>query len=257
MLLIGLLEEVEGHAEKAQEWIGSITKIEHRFVSTFSHLYATGCRELMSQTTEEDDYILLMRANSRVKESISEDWLALMIKAIDSDESIGAIAPRSTSAQIHQQPGPDFTIEDEVELTFQIVFPVIIIKRQAIQECGIFDERYIHYFADMDYSRELQSAGWKLGIYNGIIIEQDEELNAEIDVEELASHEVPDDQEKYNEKWNLGVDSLDMVAKEYDELRPVMYPDTPDIVATTELGTGIYIVFGEIIKANGKIIKIA
>ncbi len=256
MILIGLLEEVEGHAEKAQEWIDSITKVERRFVSTFTPLYATGCRDLMSQATEEDDYVLLMRANCRVKESMSEDWLDLMIEAMDSEESIGAIAPRSGSAQIHQQPGPDFILEDKVELTFQLVFPVIMIKGKAIQECGIFDERYVHYFGDMDYSRELQASGWKLGIYNGVVIEQDEELNAEIDIKESASLEVPDDQGKYNEKWNLEVDPLDIVPNKYEELKPVIYPSS-DAISTTEFGAGIYIVFGEIVKANGKIIKIA
>lgn len=258
MIFIGLLEKHEGHAEKAKEWIDSITEAEHRFASTHGYLDATGFYELMSQATEEDTYVLLMQANSRVQESIGEDWITLMIEAMDSDESIWALAPRSTSGQVHQQPGPDFILEDKVELTFQLVFPVILIRGKAIQECGIFDERYVHYFADMDYSRELQAAGGTLAVYNGVVIEQDKELNAEIDKEMSLADEVSEDNEKYNEKWNLYPDSLDAVTNEYEELKPVMYSAATPApgISTLTSETGIYIVFGEVIKAQGKIIKI-
>lgn len=108
-------------------------------------------------------------------------------KLLHSDERIGAVAPVAYASGWMQQPDSRELYEtyDELQLaarkieknsknaeqTLLLESFCLLIKKEAIETVGLFDERfYPRYYEDIDYSLRLIKAGYKLMIAKKVLV---------------------------------------------------------------------------------------
>jgi len=108
-------------------------------------------------------------------------------KLLHSDERIGAVAPVAYASGWMQQPDSREIYEtyDELQLaareieknsknaeqTLLLESFCLLIKKEAIETVGLFDERfYPRYYEDIDYSLRLIKAGYKLMIAKKVLV---------------------------------------------------------------------------------------
>jgi len=53
-------------------------------------------------------------------------------------------------------------IPDEPTESQWVSFACILVRRAVIEQIGLMDERYFMYFEDIDYSRKVRKAGWRV-----------------------------------------------------------------------------------------------
>jgi GT2 family glycosyltransferase len=105
-------------------------------------------------------YGLILNADTVVE----PDWLTHLLEVINSDK-YGAVGPLSNVA-IPEQEGRR---ENIVELTHRLSGLCMLIKREAFEDIGGFDEQFVGGgYEDQDFTRRLFNAGWKLGVVRSV-----------------------------------------------------------------------------------------
>ena len=110
---------------------------------------------------------------------LTDGWLDEMIKAAESDPSVGIVNPSSNNFGLRF--GKDTTLEEFagkfrehsgewVEMNACVGF-CMLIKREVIEKIGFLDDKYGYaYFEDTDYSRRAQGAGFKCAMAKGCYV---------------------------------------------------------------------------------------
>lgn len=94
-------------------------------------------------------------------ELVQQDWLALMIEALESDKTFGIAAPSGPcrgGPQLTAGPWADrgvFVAPDP------LAWFCAVLKRDVLVQVGLFNVELIHYSADSDLTRRAQKAGWQ------------------------------------------------------------------------------------------------
>ena len=110
---------------------------------------------------------------------VTDGWLEEMIKAAESDPSVGIVNPSSNNFGLRF--GKDTTLGEFalgfrdhsgewVEMNACVGF-CMLIKREVIKKVGFLDDKYGYaYFEDTDYSRRAQAAGFKSVMAKGCYV---------------------------------------------------------------------------------------
>lgn len=121
------------------------------------------------------EYILLLH-NDVV---VAPNWLAKMINCLKSNPGVGMVGPRTSNAPVTGDRTLYFkTLTDMFTYTDKFSQPdpgkwyevtqwlpgfCLLIRREVIQRVGILDEQFKYgFFDEMDYSRRVKEAGYKL-----------------------------------------------------------------------------------------------
>ncbi len=122
------------------------------------------------------DYIVLLNNDTVV----DPEWLTGLIRIIESDERIGAVqskilfADRKVINSVGGEEIEDFYFRDigfgekdigQYEEAKEIQYfsgGSVMLRRECLQDTGGFDEDYIMFFEDIDYSIRARKKGWKL-----------------------------------------------------------------------------------------------
>lgn len=197
-----LESEINGHADRCAVCIdnasddGSADQIEAaikerrwdswlRFIRSPINRGFAGGNNLGFQSVRAENYLLLNSDTHVVPGSVSH-----LLETLDRRPDVGAIGPRLQSpegeAQIscfrYRTPitelldaagtGPldrlfskclvPMGIFDEPTEPKWLSFACIMIRRAVIDQIGLMDEDYFMYFEDIDYSRQIRRAGWRI-----------------------------------------------------------------------------------------------
>ncbi len=110
---------------------------------------------------------------------VTEGWLEEMIKAAESDPSVGIVNPSSNNFGLRF--GKGTTLQEFaqgfrkhsgewVEMNACVGF-CMLIKREVVERIGFLDDKYGYaYFEDTDYSRRAQAAGFKCAMAKGCYV---------------------------------------------------------------------------------------
>lgn len=130
---------------------------------------------------KKSDYILLLNNDTVV----SKEFLTELIKAAESDASIGIVGPKlyyynynnrkdviqSAGAKINLYTGRfinygDKQIDrkqfDNIRAVDHICGACLLIKREVINKIGLLDEKFFAYFEDVDWSLKTKRRGYKI-----------------------------------------------------------------------------------------------
>lgn len=91
--------------------------------------------------------------------NFDQDWLAEMhreLYAHPRNAIVGLAGKKKTGPLCYSKPD-DCGVEEVRVLAFWCV----VIRREALDQIGLLDERYIHYRSDSDWCRRAREAGWR------------------------------------------------------------------------------------------------
>jgi N-acetylglucosaminyl-diphospho-decaprenol L-rhamnosyltransferase len=135
--------------------------------------FAAACNQGIRATTEP--FVLLLNPDTVVTRSALEQLLAVM-----SDKRIGACGPRIRNAdgspQISVRRFPtlgrlvlaEFGLRGRYYVTRpgtdvdQLMGSCLLLRRAALEEIGLLDERFFVYFEEVDLCLRLKQAGWRV-----------------------------------------------------------------------------------------------
>jgi GT2 family glycosyltransferase len=104
--------------------------------------------------------------------------LAALVEAARADPRCGVLVSRQVREDTGQQFTSAYQVENgkEVEIRCEscssdppyhpasaVRGPSMLLRAQPLEEVGLFDERYFHYFEDRDLGERVRRAGWTLG----------------------------------------------------------------------------------------------
>jgi len=122
------------------------------------------------------EYIALLNNDTTVE----KNWLKGLIEVMNQDEKIGAVQSKilfSDGETINSVGGEeieDFYFRDigfgkrdvgqyeEVKEREYVTGGSVLLKRVCLENVGVFDEDFVFYFEDVDYSIRCRDKGWKL-----------------------------------------------------------------------------------------------
>lgn len=115
----------------------------------------------------------------------NREALSLLVAAADADDRWGALSSRIVTGEGHEDVGliiPEpasrwdpferiqyepVCADDQPARVRAVAFlrgPSLLVRSAALDETGLFDERYFHYFEEMDLMERLRRSGWRLGV---------------------------------------------------------------------------------------------
>ena len=134
-------------------------------------------------------YGLILNADTIVE----PDWLTHLLVIMNSDK-YGAVGPLSNVA-IPEQEGRR---ENIVELTRRLSGLCMLIRREAFEEVGGFDEQFVGGgYEDQDFTLRLLNTGWKLGVARRVYIHH---FHRAFRTEEKHTEEMELNRVRFNEK---------------------------------------------------------
>ncbi|MDE8564477.1 glycosyltransferase [Anoxybacillus rupiensis] len=176
--------------------------------------FPKGCNQGIEIAT--GDNILLLNNDTVV----TENWLENLLACLYSSDDIGAVGPVTNSATYYSTIPVDYTSIDEMhrfaasynvsdhskwEERLKLIGFCMLIKRKAINEIGLLDERFTPgNFEDDDYSVRLRKAGYRLMLCKDTFIHHYGSVSWKKDVN-AYSRILTENEKKFKEKW--GTDS--------------------------------------------------
>lgn len=89
-----------------------------------------------------------------------DNWLVDLRETLYSNSIYGLIGPSGKSGGGSAGGTPDST---GIEIIHNYLsFFCVLVKREVIDTIGILDEKYIHYYSDVEYCNRIRDAGWKV-----------------------------------------------------------------------------------------------
>ena len=112
----------------------------------------------------------------------SPDCIKLLLEAMERDSRIGIACP-----QYADQTVPQFTALRGVQLYVDLAKPrgtaqlvdvphgtLLVIRRQCLEEIGLFDERYFAYGDEHELGARAKRCGWKIALVWGALVDNPE-----------------------------------------------------------------------------------
>jgi GT2 family glycosyltransferase len=99
-----------------------------------------------------------------------QDWLKLMIKGLEQNPKFGFASPSgecSTQPQRGGKPGDPFAVH---VVNKPLAWFVAVIKRECLEDVGLFWEQLIHYGDESDWIKRAFKKGWKQIWTEGVYI---------------------------------------------------------------------------------------
>lgn len=90
---------------------------------------------------------------------VQKDWLKRMIDVLASSPKYGIASPSGKCRSIQRRGKP--SMKPKVQVVSNLSFFCVVIKRELMEQVGLFDEGYIHYGQDNDYCNRARKVGWK------------------------------------------------------------------------------------------------
>lgn len=155
------------------------------FVQSMVNRGFAGGNNLGFQSVTADNYLLLNSDARTLPGSVSA-----MLEGLDRHPEVGAIGPRLQGPEgtpqiscfryrtpltemldaaatgpldrlLHRALVPMGLFDEPMEPQW-LSFACIMIRRAVIEQIGLMDEKYFMYFEDIDYSRQIRKAGWRI-----------------------------------------------------------------------------------------------
>ena len=104
----------------------------------------------------EAQYIVYIVDDARC---VQKDWLERMIGVLESNPKYGIAAPSGRCRGTQSRGVP--SMPPRAQVVSNLSFFCVVIKRELMEQIGLFDEGYIHYGQDNDYCNRAKKAGWK------------------------------------------------------------------------------------------------
>ncbi len=155
---------------------------------------------------------------------VTDGWLVNMIKCIESDEKIGFITPCSSNISNLQQVDLLFKDFDEMQIKakefnksnpllwqerLRLINIVTLLKREVIDNVGLFDAGFFHDFLEDDFSARVRRAGYKLMLCGDTFVHHDHDFrNMEDKDPEKYQNSLEAGRKNYKEKY-YGLDAWD------------------------------------------------
>lgn len=176
--------------------------------------FPKGCNQGIEIATGEN--ILLLNNDTIV----TKNWLDNLLTCLYSSDDIGAVGPVTNSAAYYSTIPVNYTSIDEMhqfaasynvsdsnkwEERLKLIGFCMLIKREAVDEVGLLDERFTPgNFEDDDYSVRLRKAGYRLMLCRDTFIHHYGSVSWKKDVN-TYSKVLTKNEKKFKEKW--GTDS--------------------------------------------------
>ena len=89
-----------------------------------------------------------------------QGWLVRMQEVLLSDPTFGFVGP-SVQCGTHPQNKGRPGLSKGFQVTRQLNFTGVLVRRETIEAVGLLDEDLVHYGTDYDYIHRSQEQGWK------------------------------------------------------------------------------------------------
>jgi GT2 family glycosyltransferase len=117
--------------------------------------YAGGCNRGMREARGE--YILLLNNDTWI---VDQDLLTVLTRALNEDPRVAAAGPRIVD---YDDPSRIlFDGEGDPYGFLDLTGIVVLLKRLALEQVGLFDEFFFAYYEDRDLFARISKAGWSL-----------------------------------------------------------------------------------------------
>lgn len=103
-------------------------------------------------------YIAYLNDDAQVTQ---QNWLKRLIEVLQSDPTYGIAAPSGPCRTPPQNKGKPGMPPNVVVVSKPLVWFCAAIRRELFTDLGLFDERFIHYGDETDFTRRAFEAGWK------------------------------------------------------------------------------------------------
>ncbi|MEK5272024.1 glycosyltransferase [Aeribacillus sp. FSL K6-8394] len=176
--------------------------------------FPKGCNQGIEIATGEN---ILFLNNDTI---VTANWLDNLLTCLYSSDDIGAVGPVTNSAAYYSTIPVNYTSIDEMhqfaashnvsnpdkwEERLKLIGFCMLIKREAVDEVGLLDERFTPgNFEDDDYSVRLRKAGYRLMLCRDTFIHHYGSVSWKKDVN-TYSKVLTKNEKKFKEKW--GTDS--------------------------------------------------
>lgn len=158
-------------SDGTDEWLNEQEDIR-TILNSENQGFPKGCNQGIKISTEEN---ILLLNNDVI---VTPNWLENLIKALYSNENIGAVGAITNSCSYYQSTQTNYKNYDELiefaaknnisdstrwEERLKLVGFCMLIKRSVVEKIGLLDERFTPgNFEDDDYSYRIRQAGYKL-----------------------------------------------------------------------------------------------
>jgi hypothetical protein len=128
-----------------------------------------------------------------------QDWLKLMIRGLEEKEKYGFASPSgecSTNPQRSGKPGDPFAVH---VVNKPLAWFVAVIKRECLQDVGLFWDQLIHYGDESDWIQRAFRQGWKQIWTQGVYIRHNKQGGGEL--KEKRNIWAKHDKRLYRKRW--------------------------------------------------------
>jgi GT2 family glycosyltransferase len=123
--------------------------------STTNLGYAGGCNLGIRRSSGK--HVLLLNNDTRI---VSPELLNVLVGILETNPRVGAAGPR-----LVEYDDPDKIVFDgptDAVGGMDITGAVLLLRREALRQVGLFDESFFAYYEDRDLFARLKKAGWSL-----------------------------------------------------------------------------------------------
>ena len=155
---------------------------------------------------------------------VTDGWLTNLIRCYDSDEKIGFVTACSSNVSNLQQVDLSFKNFDEMQIKakefnksnpllwqerLRLINIVTMLKREVIDNVGLFDSGFFHDFLEDDFSARVRRAGYKLMLCGDTFVHHDHDFrNMEDKDPKKYQNSLETGRKNYKEKY-YGLDAWD------------------------------------------------
>ncbi len=146
-------------------WDGSADNVEKNFPGVKivrnkeNYGFAKGNNIGIKNSNPSSKYIALVNNDSRV----NKDWLKELTGSMEAEQGAACCGAREETCN------PDISINRTGFEGNWMGGGSVIYRRQALEESGLFDERYFAYCEDIDLSWRMKIRGWKIICNNNAV----------------------------------------------------------------------------------------
>lgn len=109
----------------------------------------------------KNDYLLLLNNDTKI---MHNNLLKNMVEVIESDEKIAIVSPTTNFICVQAAKSPDLKSipNDILEYNHHVAAVCFLLKKEALDDIGLFDEQFINSHGDGDFCERTLRNGWKI-----------------------------------------------------------------------------------------------